>query len=111
MSPSGPCGVSFAMVMTVAHYCEPVSAHYSQVQHGPKSPTEGLLEYSTAFLPPLVGVLMLVAVGNGSSGKAVWTVEPKKAAVEDLCPQTRRYVQFCTDPEPQPCVCYGHRVG
>ena len=108
MSHSGPCGAPFAMVMTVAHHCEPVSAHYSQVQHGSKSRTEGLLECFTAFLSPLVGVLVLVVVGSGSSGKAV---EPKKAAVEALCPQTSRYVQFCTDPDPQPCVRYGHRVG
>ena len=111
MSPSGPCGALFAMVMTVAHYCEPVSAQHSQVQHGPKSPTEGLLACFTAFLSPLVGVLVLVVVGSGSSGKAIWAVEPKKAAVEGLCPQTSRYVQFCTDPDPQPCVRYGHRVG
>ena len=81
------------------------------VQHGPKSPTEGLLACFTAFLSPLVGVLVLVVVGSGSSGKTVWAVEPKKAAVEALCPQTSRYVQFCTDPDPQPCVRYGHCVG
>jgi len=71
MSPSGPCGAPFAMVMTVAHYCVPVSAQHSQVQHGPKSPTEGLLACFTAFLSPLVGVLELVVVRSGSSGKAV----------------------------------------
>ena len=73
MSSSGPCGAPFAMVMTVAHYCVvvPVSAQHAQVQHGPKSPTEGLLACFTAFLSPLVGVLVLVVVGSGSSGKAV----------------------------------------
>ena len=57
--------------MTVAHYCEPVDAQHSQVQHGLKSPPEGLLACFIAFLSPLVGVLVLEVVGSGSSGKAV----------------------------------------
>ena len=93
MSPSGPCGAPFPMVMTVlrvAHYCEPGSAHYSQVQHTPKSPTEGLLACFTAFLSPHVRVLVLGVVGIGSSGKTVWAVEPKKAVIEGFCLQRSR---------------------
>ena len=68
------------------------------VQHGPKSPTEGLLACFTAFLSPLVGVLVFVVVGDGSSGKAVWAVEPKKAAVEGICLQTSPYARFARIP-------------
>ena len=104
MSPSGPCGAPFPMVMTVAHYCEPRSAHHSQVQHTQKSPTEGLLARFTAFFSPHVGVLVLRVVGIGSSGKTVWAVEPKEAVIEVFCLQRSRYVQFRRDPRPQPCV-------
>ena len=75
ISSSGPCGAHFSMVMTPAHFCEPVEHTGHRPQNPPKIASESLFTCFTASSSPLVVIMGLGEVSCGSTSKAGCTLE------------------------------------